>query len=261
MGSLYAKPVVDTALNEIGYQADGKYNKYAEELDKVNFFNGKKNGIADWCAIFVCWCAYVNTLNADGEVDPDKWDAHYFLFQPDKDNCAAGCGYAADYYMQNDAWTDNPERGDQVFFKKTNDVYYHTGLVVDWDDEGIYTVEGNVNGGKVEKRFYRYDDSRIAGYGRPRYDGWELESDPDPIPEPDPEPTTEEYRVYTNGSFLRLRSEPNTDSDIVACIPNGTIIDVSEIVEGEMIDWETDWAKTTYKGETGYCSCRWLDKV
>ena len=33
MGSCYAKKVVDTALSEIGYQADGKYNKYAEELD------------------------------------------------------------------------------------------------------------------------------------------------------------------------------------------------------------------------------------
>jgi hypothetical protein len=81
--------------------------------------------------------------------------------------------------MNNDAWTDNPERGDQVFFVKSNGVYYHTGLVVDWDENGIYTVEGNTNGGKVAKKFYNYDDPKIAGYGRPRYDGWDIEAKPD----------------------------------------------------------------------------------
>jgi hypothetical protein len=136
MGSLYAKDVVDQALNEIGYQADGKYNIYASELDKCNYWNmDPKNGKADWCAIFVNWCVYANTRNSDGLIDADKWDAHYFLFEPDKgENLAAGCGYAADYYQKNDAWTDNPERGDQVFFRD----YAHTGLVVDWDDKGFW---------------------------------------------------------------------------------------------------------------------------
>ena len=172
MGSCYAKKVVDTALSEIGYQADGKYNKYAEELDDINYWNmPDKNGVADWCSIFVSWCVYKSTLP-----DPDKWDSHYFLFQPDSgENLAAGCGYAANYFMNNDAWTDNPERGDQVFFVKSNGVYYHTGIVVDWDENGIYTVEGNTNGGKVAKKFYKYSDSKIAGYGRPRYDGWDTE--------------------------------------------------------------------------------------
>lgn len=170
MGSLYAKDLVELAIDQIGYQADGKYNKYAAELDSINYFNmSPKDGVADWCAIFFCWLAY-----KCAKPEPDKWDAHYFLFQPDKgEDLAAGCGYAADYYMQNDAWTDNPERGDQVFFKKSNGVYYHTGIVVDWNENGIYTVEGNTNGGKVAKKFYNYDDPKIAGYGRPRYDAWE----------------------------------------------------------------------------------------
>lgn len=170
MGSLYAKDMVDLAIDQIGYQADGKYNKYAEELDRINYFNmPDKNGVADWCAIFYCWLAYKCS-----KPEQSKWDAHYFLFQPDSgEDLAAGCGYAADYYMQNNAWTDNPERGDQVFFQKSNGVFYHTGIVVDWDEKGIYTVEGNTNGGKVAKKFYSYDDSKIAGYGRPRFDGWE----------------------------------------------------------------------------------------
>lgn len=176
MGSCYAKKVVDIALNEIGYQADGKYNKYAADLDDINYFNmPDKNGVADWCSIFVNWCVYKSTIP-----EPDKWDAHYFMFEPDSgENLAAGCGYAADYFMQHDAWTDNPERGDQIFFKKSNGVYYHTGIVVDWNDKGVYVVEGNTNGGKVAKKFYNYDDSKIAGYGRPRYDGWDIETKPE----------------------------------------------------------------------------------
>lgn len=177
MGSLYAKDVVNTALNEIGYEAEGsnkKYTIYSAELDACNYWNGMeaKNGVADWCSIFFNWLCYANTRNADGDIEANKWDAHYFTFEPDdRNDLAAACGYAADYYQQNDAWTDNPERGDQVFFRN----YAHTGIVVDWDNEGFYTVEGNIDGGKVGKRYYKYGDPCVDGFGRPRYDGWEYE--------------------------------------------------------------------------------------
>lgn len=177
MGSLYAKDVVNTALNEIGYEAEGsnkKYTIYSAELDACNYWNGMdaKNGVADWCSIFFNWLCYANTRNADGDIEANKWDAHYFTFEPDdRNDLAAGCGYAADYYQQNDAWTDNPERGDQVFFRN----YAHTGIVVDWDNEGFYTVEGNIDGGRVGKRYYKYGDPCVDGFGRPRYDGWEYE--------------------------------------------------------------------------------------
>lgn len=177
MGSLYAKDVVNTALNEIGYEAEGsnkKYTIYSAELDACNYWNGmdSKNGVADWCSIFFNWLCYANTRNENGDIEANKWDAHYFTFEPDdRNDLAAGCGYAADYYQQNDAWTDNPERGDQVFFRN----YAHTGIVVDWDNEGFYTVEGNIDGGKVGKRYYKYGDPCVDGFGRPRYDGWEYE--------------------------------------------------------------------------------------
>lgn len=177
MGSLYAKDVVNTALNEVGYEAEGsnkKYTIYSAELDACNYWNGMdaKNGVADWCSIFFNWLCYANTRNENGDIEANKWDAHYFTFEPDdRNDLAAGCGYAADYYQQNDAWTDNPERGDQVFFRN----YAHTGIVVDWDNEGFYTVEGNIDGGKVGKRYYKYGDPCVDGFGRPRYDGWEYE--------------------------------------------------------------------------------------
>lgn len=200
MGCLYAKDVVQTALNEIGYEAEGsnkKYTIYSAELDACNYWNmGAKNGVADWCSIFFNWCIYANTRDENGNIRADKWDAHFFTFEPDQgQNLAAGCGYAAGYYQQNDAWSSDcqgAERGDQVFFRD----YAHTGIVVDWDNEGIYTVEGNVDGGRVEQRYYKFGDSRIDGFGHPRYDGWEYNppKDEEP-PKEDTKPKAETVKL------------------------------------------------------------------
>lgn len=291
MASLYRKPCAETMREdgESGYQSDGYWNKYAERLDKCDFFAGcgKKNGAVNFCAIAYCYWLFVNVITDDGYPSDDdrKYFVHYAMYQSDRCCTSAGCEQQVQVYKDHGAWHTNPKDlvvGDQIFFQKWDSdkgrmVYYHTGGCYDWDDVGVYVTEANVEGGKTKNRFYPYSEfgKKIAGFGHPRFDGYELEtskddepiSEPDPIPEPepdpepDPEPTTEQYRVYTNGSYLRLRAEPNTDSEVLACIPNGTIIDVSEIVEGEMIDWDCNWAKTTFDGETGYCSCRWLDKL
>ena len=207
MGSLYIKDVLDIALDEVGYQGGKGVSKYTAELDEVNYWQmPPKNGSpdADWCSIFVNWCIYRSTRNSDGDIEPNKWDAHYFTYEPDdRQNLAAGCGYAADYYMQNDAWSENCQgacRGDQVFFRN----FAHTGLVVDWDDNGIYTVEGNTSEDgvkyRVAKKFYRYDDPDIDGFGHPRYDGDKYEEpdhndEPQPEPDPEPEPTPKPQKV------------------------------------------------------------------
>ena len=223
MGSLYAKPCIATAWDEVGYQGDGYWNKYAEELDAVDFFNYHKNGECDWCAIFVCWCIYKNTLDADLEPCPSVWDAHYFLFEPDYGNAGAGCTQQAGYYKSHGAWyssSQDAERGDQIFFTNNGgETYYHTGLVVafgyveELGTDGFTVIEGNTNGGQVAYKYYRYDDPKIGGFGRPRYDGWELSSDnekepepqkeddkPQPIPDPDTEFVTVELPVLEKGS-------------------------------------------------------------
>ena len=83
---------------------------------------------------------------------------------------------------------------------------------------------------------------------------------PEPKPEPKPEPVKLTYKVTTNGGVLRLRSAPNTSSAYLIGIPNGTILSVDTIVTGEPINYNTDWAHTSYGGYTGYVSCRWLTK-
>ena len=85
----------------------------------------------------------------------------------------------------------------------------------------------------------------------------------EPTPEPEPEPTPSKvYRVHTNsGDALRIREEPNTSSKQVGCIDNGKEVTVTEIVEGESIDYVTEWGKVNYNGVVGFCSMRYLEEV
>ena len=285
MGSLFAKDFLDNCLANIGAVC-GKTNEFSAELDSVNYFNGKKNGVANSCSIFLCDMTYRSTRDADLEICPDKWDAYYFLYQPSNpsENCGAGCTQQVGYFKDGGAFfTDSSEaeRGDWIFFSSDGgETFYHVGAIYDWGfveelgTDGFTTIEGNTNGGYVAFHYYRYDDSRIGGFGRPRYDGWELPTaekepdkpkedpkpipEPEPIPEPTPEPTVKLYRVRTNGSPLRLRSAPNTDSACLELIPNGTVIGVPQFVDGEMINWNESWARTTYNGVSGYCSANYL---
>lgn len=181
----YASKVINIALNEVGYlekksnsNLDSKtanagynnYTKYARDFDNKypNFYNGKKNGYA-WCDIFVDWCI-VKAFGVD--------EALKLLGQPLK-SCGAGCSWSMKYYKQIGCFYTSPKAGDQIFFynSRKNDVV-HTGLVYKVDANYVYTVEGNTssasgvvaNGGAVEKKKYTRSYSRIAGYGRPKYD-------------------------------------------------------------------------------------------
>lgn len=184
MGSLYAKDVIDNCWANIDAVC-GKTNEFSAELDAIGYFNTPKNGVANSCSIFLCDMTYRSTRNSSLEIDPDKWDAEYFLFQPDK-SAGAGCTQQAGYFKNGDAFFTDPseaEKGDWVFFTNDGgDTFYHVGLIVDWGFveelgcDGFTTVEGNTNGGYVAYKYYRYDDSRIGGFGRPRYDGYEVPS-------------------------------------------------------------------------------------
>ena len=85
--------------------------------------------------------------------------------------------------------------------------------------------------------------------------------EPTPSPEPTPEPSPTDYVVRTNGGTLTLRSDHNVSSEALAYIPNGSAVKVSEIVKGEPINYNTDWAHIpNYNGKNGFASCNYLIK-
>lgn len=180
----YVSKLIKIAEAEVGYleketnknldsktvnSGDENFTKYARDLDALgNFYNGKKNGYS-WCDVFVDWCFY----KAFGRTQAQK-----LLYQPNK-SLGAGCKYSAKYFKNNKRWyTSSPQIGDQIFFKKTDGTIYHTGLVYKVDANYVYTIEGNTssasgvveNGGCVAKKKYKLGYSKIAGYGRPKYD-------------------------------------------------------------------------------------------
>ena len=80
--------------------------------------------------------------------------------------------------------------------------------------------------------------------------GSETEPDSETESETDSElPTEDPVKTYiqvTSRSNLNLRKEPNTTSQVLTSLPNGTKVEVIEEVDG--------WYKVSYKGHTGYVS-------
>lgn len=186
-----ASKVLAVAAAEIGYkekasnaQLDDKaanagsanYTKYARDFDQKypKWYNGKKNGFA-WCDMFVDWCF----LTAFGY---EK--ALALLCQPER-STGAGCTYSAGFYKaKGQFYTSNPKPGDQIFFGTSISNCTHTGIVEKADGSKVYTIEGNTSD-QVARRSYALNDSKIVGYGRPKYDAETTTS-------PAPEKTVEE---------------------------------------------------------------------
>lgn len=182
--------VIDVALSQVGYkekasnsQLDDKnanagtnnYTKYARDIDTKypDWYNGKKNGY-DWCDVFIDWCF----IQAYG-----RENAQRLLCQPNK-SLGAGCTYSYGYYKAKGQVGKSPKLGAQIFFGYKENDLDHTGLVIKYDDNYVWTVEGNT-GSEVnevkEKRYYR-DYEWIFGYGYPKYDE---EVTPTPAPSGD----------------------------------------------------------------------------
>ena len=170
------KKVIEIAQKEIGYRekasnsdldsltgnsGSGNWNKYARDIDQKypNWYNGKKNGY-EWCDVFVDWC-FIQAYGYD--------NARYLLCQPEK-SLGAGCTWSAQYFAKYGRFVKDPQPGDQIFFGSGIQDCDHTGIVEKVGTKKVYTIEGNTSN-RVARREYALQDSSIAGYGRPRWDG------------------------------------------------------------------------------------------
>lgn len=169
--------VISIALAEVGYlekasnsNLDSKtgnagsanYTKYGRDMHAI--YPSTMDFPAAWCDCFVDWCFY----KAYGKTNAMALLGGRF------DDYTVN---SAQLYKNKGAWYSSPKVGDQIFFRNSSRIC-HTGLVYAVDSKYVYTVEGNTssgtaviaNGGAVCKKKYALSNSRIAGYGRPKYD-------------------------------------------------------------------------------------------
>lgn len=165
-----AADVIGIARAEVGYRegrdADGDPNnivKYGPEVPGLGWAQGQP-----WCAVFVSWCAM-------------KSDA-VTLFPR-----TASCGTGLQWFRDRGRSSEYPAIGAQVFFGvggAFGNGGHHTGIVYAYDQNYIYTVEGNTNtsgspegdGVYLRKRARR--DPYVHRYGYPDYPGGIVSADP-----------------------------------------------------------------------------------
>lgn len=174
MAAMTAANLIKIAAAEIGYKekasnsnlddktanvGSNNWTKYARDLHAAGYYNGNKNGYA-WCDVFVDWCFY-QLAGKDAKKAQE--------IECQTGDCGAGCVYSARYYRnQNRFYTSNPQPGDQIFFGSTGDEE-HTGIVETVNGSTITTIEGN-SSDQVIRRTYSISNSRIVGYGRPKFE-------------------------------------------------------------------------------------------
>lgn len=69
---LTRKSALEYAISQVGYtEGSNNWNKYADELDKVDYFAGcgKKQNLP-WCAVFICAVMY-NAFGMESNQEPD----------------------------------------------------------------------------------------------------------------------------------------------------------------------------------------------
>lgn len=118
---------------------------------------------AQWCDLFVDYCMALTF----GKETARKMLGGFSAYTPT----------SASYYKNMGRWHQEPKRGDQIFFRNSERIC-HTGIVTGSDEMYVYTIEGNTgggsevipNGGAVVQKKYLLSNSRIAGYGTPRWD-------------------------------------------------------------------------------------------
>lgn len=160
-----ADKIIAVARSQEGYhegRSDGHWNnkqKYSPDVPGLEWSQNQA-----WCATFVAWCAQEAGVKT--------------LFP-----VTASTDLGASWFKKKGQWSEYPAVGAQVFYGHNGDMN-HTGLVYKFDDDFIYTIEGNTNesgsregdGVYLKKRPRR--DDYVQGYGYPKYTDGIVSADP-----------------------------------------------------------------------------------
>lgn len=149
--------LIALALGEVGYhegRTGSTWNNHQKYSPAVPGLEWSQN--QPWCDTFVCWLFEKTGLRDLLPV------------------VSASCDTSATAWKKSGRWSTYPAIGAQVFYGVPGDMK-HTGLVIDYDDTTITTVEGNTNttgssqGDGVYRLVRRRRDDWVQGYGYPAY--------------------------------------------------------------------------------------------
>ena len=209
--------IVELALSQVGYEEPFHDNrqKYGAYLDQTTWYEYKEgdrtwihcvNGY-DWCTQFHDWC-HVTTWGVE--------KARQILNRPRYNNYGAVVKYTWRYYNEA-GWIGNePKKGASIFFQRGGELS-HIGIVVDYDETYVYTVEGNAGPGSyaVVKNKYKRTDPYIDSYGYPDYAESKY-----PVPP---------FNAVNTLKGVAIRSGPYSDCPIVGYIALGSIVEIEKI--------------------------------
>lgn len=167
-----SRSVVRKAYANVGYSCKGKYASYSKWIDTKhpNLLNGKKYGIADWCAIFVLFC-----IVACAKITKDGAKTACVPLK----SCAAGVKWLYGYLKDKKRVTSIPHYADYIFLSNKKTRFAHVGIVYKVTAKCVYYIAGNEAGYKNGKRVQKVkkhkilrSNKKIYAYGRPYYSDW-----------------------------------------------------------------------------------------
>lgn len=147
--------LLSIASAEVGYhEGANNKNKYGDELHKIQPRNMDINApycdaYCDWTVLKMCE-AFGYGADMAREVLCGDFDDYTYA--------------SINLYKKQGRWASSPARGYQIFFGGSG----HTGWVETVDGQ-IHTIEGNKSD-QVMRCTYALNDSRIIGYGMPKYE-------------------------------------------------------------------------------------------
>lgn len=170
--SITAKKIIDLAKDELDYEE----KKSASQLDSKHANAGKNNYTKYerdvfksngnyWCASFVSWLFYM----VAGKNKSLATSVALCL--------SMSCETIRQAYIKAGRYDNTPKVGDPIFFKGTrHSGANHIGVVIKVTSTTVTTIEGNTsnkefddNGGIVAQKTYARNNTRILGYGHPKY--------------------------------------------------------------------------------------------
>lgn len=224
--------LIAVLAGEVGYHegrnADGHWNNHEKYAAQVPGMAWVSTDEEPWCDVFKCW-AYQTAGMPAGSYP-----------------VTASVAVSRNWWKAHGRFSEYPSVGAQILFGVNGDV--HTGIVVDYDDTYVYTIEGNTNtngsseGDGVYHKTHRRTDAYVYGYGHPAgftgavkaVEAKYRQTATPPTPKPPTKPKTKPYVVRLGQTLSAIAALLSISLPVILA-DNPGIKDPNSIVPGQTI--------------------------